>query len=73
MFDKMADEIFIKAKVDKVKNDWAYQQCVTILSNQMAVHSALMGLSYKRVKSYNKVKASLLKDLNKLKKAGKLA
>lgn len=73
MFEEMANEIFAKAKVDPAKNANFYKQCVDILSSSMAMHSALYGLSYKRVTSYNKQKASLVKDLKKLKADGAIS
>lgn len=73
MFNEMTDEIFTKAGVDKIKNDWAYQQCVDILSGKMAMLSVTMGLSYERVEQFNKQKESLVKDLLNLKAEGKLA
>lgn len=63
MFDKMADEIFAEAGVDKALNPAAWDEARNILSATMARLSVSMGLSAERVEVFELQKRTLVEDL----------
>ncbi len=73
MFSNMADEIFTKAGINKAGNEQWHDQCRDILSTKMAMLSATMGLSKKRVTIFEEQKQALVDDLIAMKEKGELA
>lgn len=63
MLENIADEIFREAGVDKAQYPDLFQQCVEILNNKMAMLSAMMGMSGKRVELFEAQRKSLIQDL----------
>ena len=69
MFEDMADKIFAEAGVEKEKHPDLWQQVVDVLRMQMAVASATMRLSRRRVDFFEEQKRTLVNDLREMKSA----
>lgn len=72
LFIKAANDIFIEAGVEKKEAPELYIEIVDILSEKMAILSATMGMSFKRVDAFNEQRVSLINDLKELKSVGGL-
>ena len=71
-FNPTVERIFRDAGITRDEAPEMFEEAKTILANKMAILSATMGLTYKRMELFTEQEVALTQDLLKLKETGHL-